>query len=158
MSQAEMEQAFRAYASLQALVASLSYKPGWSFKLITGYTVGSNNVVEPESLAHATTGSFAFAYGIYSPPPLLQITAPVLDSEPPHTAFDISHLFPAPLAYSELRAGSKFWREWLMRCIINVETHEAMEWFAIGGFKTFYPEHGEGAELYVLHDRTDEAA
>lgn len=55
----------------------------------------------------------------------------------------VSHRFPIPLGFIVVDA-----ERWLLDCIIAVETHEACEFFEVGGRKPFYPEHGPGSNPY----------
>jgi hypothetical protein len=50
------------------------------------------------------------------------------------------------------------WHRWLLDRILDVERHEACEFFAIGDDRPFYPDHGPAANLYGITERHAAAA
>lgn len=44
------------------------------------------------------------------------------------------------------------WTRWILDCLIKVETHEACEFFKVGGRLPFAPNHGPGWEQYGVRE------
>jgi hypothetical protein len=65
----------------------------------------------------------------------------------------VHHYFPVPAATYDLRS----WRRWLLDCFIKVETHEACEFFQIGGERPFAPNHGPGRDPYTIFEYSTDA-
>jgi len=66
----------------------------------------------------------------------------------------VLHFFIVPAAsYNE-----QSWRRWLFDRVIEVETHEACEWFVLDDdFRPFAPNHGPGHDPYTVRElSTDE--
>lgn len=125
-------------AELPALVGALRYRPGWSFRLHAGATSASWTCGPP---APVSSGGWA-AWG---EPLFLVVCAAVEDSAAPGRPLRVEHRFAVPP--DQPPAG---WRRWLLDRCLDVDRHEAMEWFAIGGDRPFYPGHGPGADLYGI--------
>ncbi len=63
----------------------------------------------------------------------------------------LDHIFAVPPAsYS-----AETWERWILDCLIQVETHEAMEWFKVDGRAVFFPAHGaaNGFNPYTIQRR-----
>lgn len=60
----------------------------------------------------------------------------------------VRHLFIVPAASYDRRS----WRRWLFERFRDVESHEAMEFFTIGGEKPYAPSHGPGNDPYILRE------
>lgn len=69
--------------------------------------------------------------------------------------YRVRHSFIVPAAaYNE-----QSWRRWLLNRFIDVETHEACEFFKVDGKRPYAPHHGPGNDPYVVFERgTDEEA
>jgi hypothetical protein len=81
----------------------------------------------------------------------LSIRFPCEDSTRPGETTKLNHLFVVPPAeYSR-----ETWERWLLDCLIEVETHEAMEFFKVDGWAPFFPPHGprNGSSPYTIARR-----
>ena len=94
---------------LAELVAQLAYRPGWRFHL------------EDIERDPATTHSGS-ARGL-----TLVIFADVHDSYHPEQRRPVNHYFIVPAATYDRRA----WLRWLLDRVLDVEQHEACEWFRL---------------------------
>jgi hypothetical protein len=138
------------YSDLYAMVGQLRYKPGWQFRLESGYT-SSTGAGCPSVLPAVSAGTgMAFTY---PPQPLfLVVCVEALDSTGSGQRIFLEHRF--PVAPEELAMR---WHRWLLDRILDVERHEACEFFRIGGERPFYPEHGPDADLYGITERSASA-
>lgn len=138
------------WGALQDLVGQLGYKPGWSFRLVPGASFGSSCVQQEISVpgtGAVTTGNAGYAVLV---PPLSLVVCVITEDSGGAGQISIEHRFAVPPP--ELVARPP-WRRWLLDRILDVERHEACEFFAIGGERPFYPEHGPGARLYDITER-----
>ena len=136
---------------VSAVVASVRYKPGWSFKV-----GGPGNT-------------------------MLCIFAPTPDSWHPESERTTQHQFAIPAAavgrcgfadlHNDERDGNcdlcgKPWRwgagdvvvpfdvvRWILDCLLLAERHECCEFFEVGGRRPFYPHHQGLGSPYVIVDR-----
>lgn len=123
-------------SALAGLVSRLSYRPGWAFRLsdidrdedVDGKVVGRGL-----TLVVITRG-----YNSYKPS----------DGE----NYRVHHYFIVPAATYDERA----WRRWLFDRLIDVETHECMEFFKIDSRRPYAPSHGPGNNPYSVRDRQTE--
>lgn len=116
---------------LAKLVAALSYRPGWTFKL-ADIDRGQGS----EGLTFIVT---SLGYDSYH----------VDRGE----TYRVNHYFPVPPAAYDERS----WRRWLLGRLIEVETHEACEFFQIDGERPSAPHHGPGNDPYIIFEHgTDE--
>lgn len=78
---------------------------------------------------------------------LLQVVAPVVDSGTalPRT---ITHSFVVPAEHPD-------WSRWLLERVIDVETHEAMEYFYEDDDRPFMPSHQGGGDFYAVVRASD---
>src|SRR6266704_3273879 len=111
--------------ALDRLVAGLTYKEGWRFRLLANYDRGQGS--------HGLTL-------------VINITGP--DSYHPEKLISVSHLMPVPPAAYDARS----WRRWLLDQIALVELHERCEFFAIDGEKPYAPSHGPGNDPYLIRE------
>lgn len=114
---------------LADLVAGLSYREGWRF------TLGDVERGQGSAgLTFCATGQYADTYN-------------------PETTIRVRHLFPVPPAAYDVRS----WRRWLFERILEVERHEAAEFFQIDGERPYAPHHGPGNDPYIIFEHgTDE--
>lgn len=112
---------------LETLVKALEYKPNWEFRL-TNY----ERDPQPKS-----------SFGL-----TLFITIECVDSYHHERKRRVAHLFAVPPATYDVRS----WRRWLFERILDVERHEAMEFFTIAGDKPYAPSHGPGNDPYLLRE------
>jgi hypothetical protein len=115
---------------LADLVANLTYRPGWTFTL--SY---SDRLLGSYLWRGGSKGLFfvitTYGQGAY---------------DPDKQDMRVSHqrIIPAE------RLDKKAWRRWLFEQILQVETHEAMEFFAIDGERPYAPLHYPGSNPYVV--------
>jgi hypothetical protein len=129
---------------LAEVAAAARYRPGWTFRLHAGPTFTTGACRTPDLVTAATTTVAVWA-GL---PVLLVICAKVDDSSTGDPIL-LEHPFWVPPA--EPACG---WVRWLLDRCLDVDRHEACEWFEVGGRPPFYPEHGPGARLYEIVERT----
>jgi len=131
-----MPETMRQYApyptELAELVAKLDYKhrDGWDARLLD---------VERD---HADVHSGA-AGGL-----TLIITRQGPDTYHPERVIRVAHYFPVPAATYDRRS----WQRWLFERILDVEKHEAMEFFVIDGERPYAPSHGPGNDPYIVRE------
>lgn len=78
----------------------------------------------------------------------LVITVDGPDAYHPERLIGVAHYFIVPAAAYDRRA----WRRWLFDRVLDVEHHEAMEFFAIDGERPYAPNHGPGRDPYTIHE------
>lgn len=133
------------YQDLCQVVTALRYKDGWEFWLSQGCTSGSPVPPSQRQATGALTSSSAFPFLLE--PVFLHVSVLALDSTDPEgerTARFV-HTFAAPPP--ELVPE---WDRWLLDRIMDVERHEAMEFFTVAGRKPFNPGHGPEGRLYEI--------
>ena len=75
------------------------------------------------------------------------------DTYDPGRDIRVNHYFPVPPATYNRRS----WQMWLFRRFLEVEQHEAAEFFVIGGHRPFAPLHSPGNDPYLVAElATDE--
>lgn len=108
---------------LADLVAGWTYKPGWTASLST--------VVPPDE--HQAGGLRLF------------IVSDTENSLDPTRRVRVRHEFIVPGAMY-LRSS---WLRWLWDRVLDVEAHEAGEFFRIDGERVYAPHHGNGENPYI---------
>ena len=101
---------------------------------------GTASAVEVAGGGVMTSGS---GFALLLPPVLLHVMIRTPGSGGSGTVILADHVFLAPGASGD-------WERWLLDRILDVERHEAMEFFSISGRRPFYPEHGPQARLYDI--------
>lgn len=115
--------------ALAALVQDCTYRPGWIVWL------------QHEDRGQGSVGL------------TLTIQTDTVNSYRHDEPSRVRHLFIVPAASYDERS----WRHWLFDRFVDVETHEAMEFFTIGGDKPYAPSHGPGNDPYIVREvGTDE--
>ncbi len=123
--------------ALADIVSRLSYRPGWAFRLGNiDRDKDSNGVIVGSGL---TLDIITRGYNSYQPS----------DGE----TYRVHHYFIVPAASYDERA----WTRWLFDRLVDVETHECMEFFKIDQRRPFAPSHGAGNNPYTVRDRQTEA-
>ena len=111
---------------LHELVSKLEYRPGWTVEL-KDIDRGQGS----EGLTFIVT---SLGYNSYHP-------------ERGET-YRVYHYFPVPpAAFNE-----QSWRRWLLERFIELETHEACEFFQIDGERPYAPHHGPGNDPYIIFE------
>lgn len=122
--------------ALADLVKRLAYRPGWRFYLedVDRDRDAEGNVVgKGLTFVVRTRG-----YNSYRPS----------DGE----TYSVCHYFIVPAATYDERA----WMRWLFDRLVDVETHECMEFFRIDKKRPFAPNHGPGRNPYSVIERGTE--
>lgn len=78
----------------------------------------------------------------------LVITADTVNSYRHDEPMRVNHLFIVPAAGYDERS----WRRWLFDRFVDVETHEAAEFFTLDGDKPYAPSHGPGNDPYLIRE------
>lgn len=152
--------------ALEALVAGLAYRPGWTARL---EDLDRGQGSEGLTLIITTTG-----YNSYHRPALRPYDfGPGPDTrcrdcgEPfpcasyaysdrddaPRPPYRVNHYLPVPPAAYDERS----WRRWLLDQVLLVERHEACEFFEVDGERSYAPSHGPGNDPYIIREvGTDE--
>jgi len=115
--------------ALANVVAKIEYKKEFSFSLFNG---------------DRGDGSFGLT---------LQIQCFTPDSYNPTRERGVNHWFIVPAATYDERA----WMRWVFDRIVDVETHEACEFFKVQGVRPYAPNHGHGRNPYTIIERGTDA-
>lgn len=110
---------------LDGLIKRLEYKAGWSFDL------------EDIDRGQGSEGL------------TLVITVNSPDSYHPERNIRVLHYMIVPPAAYDERA----WCRWLLDQILQVEQHEACEFFKVDGERPYAPNHGPGRNPYTITDQ-----
>jgi len=114
---------------LDKLVRCLEYKPGWLFYL---------DHIDRGQGSHGLT---------------LDIIPKTTDSyNHDKTNYRVHHYFIVPAAAYDERS----WRRWLFERILDVEKHEAMEFFVVDGCRPLAPAHGPGSDPYFVFEYVED--
>lgn len=113
---------------LADLVHACTYRPDWVVYL-------REEVRDP-----------ADTHGVESRGLTLSIITSTVNSYPPHQPMRVRHLFAVPPA----TYNRESWQRWLFERFLDVERHECMEFFTIGGEKPYAPNHGPGWDPYLI--------
>lgn len=112
--------------ALAKLVEACTYRYRWNVSLYgNGFDRGQGSVGLTLSIVTDTVNSY--------------------DHDQP---MRVNHIFVVPAAAYDERS----WRRWLFERFVDVETHEAMEFFTIGTDKPFAPSHGPGNDPYLVRE------
>lgn len=136
MQTREMHQTAPFPHALAELVAHASYRPGWRFHLTDidrDKDAAGNIVGRGLTLVITTLGRNSYR---------------LEDAE----TYRVHHYFIVPAATYDVRA----WTRWLFDRLIDVESHEAMEFFKLDGRRPFAPSHGPGNNPYAVRERQTE--
>lgn len=112
--------------ALAQVVSEITYKDGWTLRL---------DYIERPTEQY--TGSEGLT---------LRIHAVVPNSVKPGQVTYVEHWMAVPPTSWARDA----WVRWVLDQIILVETHEAMEFYSVGGFKPYFPAHGPGRDPYEI--------
>lgn len=124
---------------LADLVADLKYRPGWHFELkdIERDHAGVHEGAAGGLTFIGVTGT-QWSNGYEG----------AMDAYHPDRPRPVYFYFPVPAATYDERS----WRRWLFDRLIDVETHEAMEYFQIGNERPYSPSHGPGNDPYMIRE------
>ena len=128
---------------LREIIENLTYKPKWGFGFSGG--VPEKFVISIECEDSTGRHDPYFKEFIYDRYRVFGSTEEFKDPQP----FGVSHHFDIPphdLPYQELE-------RWVLERIMDVDRHEAMEFFKINGKAVFMPDHSDVTKLYSIHRR-----
>lgn len=109
---------------LEDLVRSLRYRPGWNFRL--------QNIDRGQGSTGLTFMVLTKGFDTYHPER--------------GENYRVWHYFPVPpAAYNR-----ESWQHWLLQRLLEVESHEACEFFVIDGKRPYAPHHGPGNDPYMI--------
>lgn len=109
---------------LEQLVERLEYREGWGFWL-KDIDRGQGS----EGLTFIVLGTYPNSYR-------------------PDEMIRVNHYFIVPAAAYDERS----WRRWLLERLLEVERHEACEFFRVGGERPYAPHHGPGNDPYIVFE------
>jgi hypothetical protein len=113
------------------LVSKCTYRPGW--------TVALEDLDRGQGSKGLTLAITTLGYDTYHPDR--------------GETYRVVHYFPVLPAAFDRRS----WQRWLLDRFLDVERHEACEFFTIDGEKPYAPHHGPGNDPYIIFDHgTDE--
>lgn len=115
--------------ALQRVVDRIQYKKQFSFRLFNG---------------DRGDGTFGLTFEVLCFHP---------DSYAPERERGVRHWFIVPAATYDEHA----WTRWCFDRVVEVETHEACEFFKLDGVRPYAPHHGHGRNPYVVIERGTEA-
>lgn len=116
---------------LASLVDRLTYRPGWTFRL---EDIDRGQGSEGLTLIVTSRG-----YDTYHPDR--------------GETYRVLHYFPVPPAAYDERS----WRRWIFERLLELERHEAAEFFQVDGDRPYAPHHGPGNDPYIIFEHgTDE--
>jgi hypothetical protein len=124
MSEHAMRQEAPYPGTLALLVAALTYKAGWRFRL-----------------ADLDRGQGSKGLTL-----VINVTGP--DSYDAQRQISVNHYMLVPPAAYDLRS----WRRWLFDQVRLVESHETCEFFVIDGDRPYAPSHGPGNDPYIIRE------
>lgn len=114
--------------ALDDLVAQVRYKDGWTFTL---------------DQSDRGQGSVGLTLCIL-------INTP--DAYHPERRRQVMHYFIVPAAAYDTQS----WRRWLFDRVLDVETHEACEFFQLDDERPYAPNHGPGRDPYIIFEYATE--
>lgn len=123
---ADMHQTAPWPTALADLVERLVYRPGWEVNLM--------DIDRGQGSTGLTFIVTTLGYNSYHPDQ--------------GESYRVHHYFPVPPAAYDDRS----WRHWLLDRLLEVERHEACEFFQIDGERPFAPHHGPGNDPYIVFD------
>lgn len=118
--------------ALWKFLEDFTFKPGWEFGLFPGERFRIAIETKDSTGKHfgpELTQDSAYGYALFGP------------EEKP---FKVMHTFNIPVV-----VGTDIER-FVLDCIIQVETHEAMEFFKLDGKAIFMPDHSSGGDPYKI--------
>jgi hypothetical protein len=129
---------------LKELVDRLQYRPGWQFRLedIERDPADTHGEAAGGLTFIGLTGTWTWdeekGRGYVG----------AMDAYHPDQPRPVYFYFPVPAATYDERS----WRRWLFDRLLDVETHEAMEYFQIGDERPYSPSHGPGNDPYMIRE------
>jgi hypothetical protein len=110
--------------ALAELITSLHYRPHWKF--------GLTDSDRGQGSKGLTFEVWTVGYDTYHPDR--------------GEGYSVVHYFPVPPAAYDVRS----WRRWLFERLLEVERHEAAEFFRVGDDQPYAPVHAPGSDPYTI--------
>lgn len=147
--------------ALAELVEQIRYRPGWTFRLldIKRDTVDPADQASDELAGGLTLDIVTWGYDSYHRPD--RPTWPGHRFWTSTTCADCGEAWPCkrdPYRVHHYRIvpaatfNRESWQRWLFDQVLEVERHEAMEFFDIDGSVPYAPNHGPGHDPYVVRE------
>ena len=111
---------------LAELVASVGYRPGWTFRL--------DHIDRGQGSEGLTLDITTLGYNSYHPER--------------GENYRVHHYMPVPPAAFDGRS----WQRWLFEQVLLVERHECAEFFTVGEVHPYAPSHGPGNDPYLIRE------
>lgn len=125
----QMRQAAPYPEALAEIVSNLEYRPGWRFTL-TDRDRGQGSVGLTFNVLAQVQDSVGGVYqGVEKGDNII-----------------VSHQFIVPAA----AYNHDSWMRWVLNRILDVEQHEACEYFRVNGQRVYAPHHSEGEDPYII--------
>lgn len=109
---------------LETIIDQLEYRPGWTFSLV--------DLDRGQGSTGLTFQIVSVGYDTYNPDR--------------GRTYRVRHYFPVPPASYNRQS----WEEWVLDCLLKVESHEACEFLQIQGKRPFAPVHAPGHDPYTI--------
>lgn len=120
---------------LDDIIKNMAYRPGWTFDL-------KDIERDPEDTHGAAAGGLTFI-----------VFTDVMDAYHPQMHRRVYHYIPVPAATFNRAA----WERWVFDRLVEIETHEAAEYYQVEDRRPMAPTHGPGDNPYtVVQYATDE--
>lgn len=151
---------------LDELVATLKYRPGWTFRLtgiVRDTDSNGNPLAEGLTFIVTTTGWNSYHRPVQSPhqfesgaqcadcgepfPCAAYRYDPERDDSP-KGPYRVNHYMPVPAATYDRRS----WRRWLFEQLLLIERHETAEFFEVDDERPYAPSHGPGNDPYIIRE------
>jgi hypothetical protein len=113
-------------AELADIVETMRYRPGWVFRL--------KDIDRGQGSEGLTFIVISQGFDTYN-----------IDRG---ETYRVQHFFPVPPA----SYGRQSWERWVLDRLIEVETHEACEFFVVGDKRPFPPVHAPGWDPYAVRE------
>lgn len=110
--------------TLEQIINELQYRPGWQFWL--------GMIDRGQGSVGLTLRVTSVGYDTYNPDKGRQ--------------YRVWHYFPVPPA----SYNRESWEEWVLDCLLRIETHEACEFMQVAGRRPFAPVHAPGHDPYTV--------
>jgi hypothetical protein len=127
---------------LRALLSNVTYKKGWEFEVADFSECGRLFI---RVFTDDSTGQHSSVDNFQQPEDEDYYNFDALRLRPARRTFWVQHVFTIPHESVRIELD-----RFLLDCIIDVERHEAMEFFKIDGKAPFFPDHTPEGNAYAI--------